>query len=255
MSINAPILEPAAIPTTPAIYCADIGANNEKAKKFGWWSNCEPRPVDSLEAEADLEPYRLPSQLAAAVGAQLGAGQPVALGFECPLFIPFRANEMELTKGRPEDLNRPWSAGAGCGSLTTGLVQVAWVLRAIRESLPAAVQAFLDVSDFRGASQGLLLWEAFVSAEGKPNAGETGEAKAKDPRSHVRDAEHAVKEFERRWQGDCLCPVTTEPVYSLVGAGLLRSGWSGNAGLLEQACVIVRTGEGPCPCEKKAAGE
>lgn len=111
---------------TPAIYCADIGANHDKAKKFGWWSNREPRPLESLETEADLKPYRSLSGLAVAVAEKLAAAQPAALGFECPLYIPFREEEDKLTKGRLEDANRPWSAGAGCGSLTTGLVQVAW---------------------------------------------------------------------------------------------------------------------------------
>lgn len=245
---------------TPAIYCADIGANNDKAQKFGWWSNCETRELESLESQADLKSYRSLSGLAVAVAEKLVAGHPVALGFECPLFIPFRDEETELTKGRLEDENRPWSAGAGCGSLTTGLVQVAWVLRDIRRRLDpfgkrSEVNVSLDPETFKGQLHGLLLWEAFVSGKGKPNTGEAKEAKAKDPRNHVRDAAHAVGEFKCRWQNDKLGPVTTEPVYSLVGAGMLRSGWSEDASLLERACVIVRTGKDPCLCEEKAAGE
>lgn len=134
------------------------------------------------------------------------------------------------------------------------------MLRDIRRRLDpfgkrSEINVFLDPEKFKEANHGLLLWEAFVSGQGKPTTGESREARAKDPRNHVRDAEYAVQEFERRWQNDKLCPVTTEPVFSLVGAGLLRSGWSDDASLLERACVIVRTGKDPCPCEKKAAGE
>jgi hypothetical protein len=68
---------------TPAIYCADIGANYDKAKKFGWWSNRETRSVDDLEPKVESKRYRSLSKLAAAVTGELRAGQPVALGFEC----------------------------------------------------------------------------------------------------------------------------------------------------------------------------
>lgn len=239
------------------IYCADIGANNEKAKKFGWWSNCEPCTFEDLEAKkADIAPYQSLSRLASAVAEKLAAGRPVALGFECPLFIPFRANEMELTKGRPEDGNRAWSAGAGCGSLTTGLAQVAWVLRAIRESLEAAgrfssVRFFLDVPAFRNANQGLLIWEAFVSGKSKPV-----DPKLKDALAHLRDAQRAADEFEILYRkAGPPPPVTVEPVYSLAGAALLRAGWSQDVSLLEKACVIVRPGERTDSTSTTVAGE
>jgi hypothetical protein len=66
-----------------------------------------------------------------------GAMFPVALGFECPLFVPLNLQPEALTTARSGEGSRPWSAGAGCGALATGLVQVAWILRKIRQELQA----------------------------------------------------------------------------------------------------------------------
>ena len=62
----------------------------------------------------------------------LAARRPVALDFECPLYVPVPANPADLGKARKNEGNRSWSAGAGSGAMATGLVEAAWVLRKLR---------------------------------------------------------------------------------------------------------------------------
>jgi hypothetical protein len=87
-----------------AIYCADIGS--VPRGRFGWSRN-EP-------SETTLETHRGGTEildLVNAVGDDLAAGRPVALGFECPLFVPVPVEPLRLGKARPGDGNRSWSAG------------------------------------------------------------------------------------------------------------------------------------------------
>ena len=79
------------------------------------------------------------------------------------------------------------------------------------------------------AGKGLLLWEAFVS----------GSAKRTD---HCSDAEAAVMAFEGalatgHWTSGVSCP---EETYSLIGAALLRSGWSDDPRVLSEPCLVIK---------------
>jgi hypothetical protein len=168
------------------------------------------------------------SDLATEVAQELMGGIPVALGFECPLFVPLNEQPDALTRGRSCDGNRPWSAGAGSGALATGLVQVAWVLREIRNLAGTGHGSFCDWAEWRQAKGGLLLWEAFVS----------GTAKRQD---HVGDAAAAVGAFSLltdKHLDDAIC--REREVYSLVGAALLRTGWTQNVSALSRSCLVVR---------------
>ncbi len=110
------------------VFCADVGSVS--TGRFGW-ARKEPRvDVEQLHDQSK------PSQLANAVCEELASGRPVALGFECPLFVPVPSEEIALGRARAGEGNRAWSAGAGTGALATGLVQAAWVLREIRRRNP-----------------------------------------------------------------------------------------------------------------------
>jgi hypothetical protein len=200
----------------PLVVCADIGSVN--AGNFGWWSSAG-------------ESGTTPTGLADYVASELARSTRVALGFECPLFVPLVEDEARLTGARPGEGSRAWSAGAGCGALTTGLVQVAWVLRAIRRQLVQAPRAFLAWPEFAGTASGLFLWEAFVSAGAKRG-------------SHIADAQAGGQAFMRALPN----PVTANAVvcessvYSLVGAAMLRTGWSSDLGILDQPCLVLRGG-------------
>lgn len=194
------------------VYCADIGS--VRAGRFAWASSRDR----SFGAT-------MPS-LVASVSRDLATGLPVALGFECPLFVPLASEPEKLSTARCGEGNRSWSAGAGCGALATGLVQTAWLLREIRKAAPKA-KAFLDWEDFQRAKGGLFLWEAFVSGAGKRE-------------SHQADARAAVNAFEKQSSnGLKTCIWCDEDVFSLIGAALLRSGWSTDLKWLSEPCVVV----------------
>ena len=196
------------------IACADIGSVPQG--NFGW-------------ASSTGEGGRFPSELVAHVASVLNAGESIALGFECPLFVPVPASEGELGKGRPGEGSRPWSAGAGSGALATGLAQVAWVLARTRSLLRVTATGHLDWSEFNAASPALLVWEAFV----------TGAAKGV---SHAEDARIAIRAFQASLPNPAAAASVRAncPVQSLAGAALLRAGWSADLGLLAQECIVIR---------------
>lgn len=201
-----------------AVYCADIGS--VAAGNFAW---CSDLPGRELQSGISME------ALARSVADDLLADVPVALGFECPLFIPISPLPENLTRARTGEGSRPWSAGAGCGSLATGSVQVIWILRRIRELAGPQHAAFLDWNAFGVSGCGLFLWEAFVSGGGKTDG-------------HVADATAACHAFRAAiLQPELGSAVTCAgEMYSIIGAALLRTDWSTDLSLLSRSCVVVR---------------
>ena len=211
-----------------AIYCADIGSI--KKKNFGW------AIVHGNRKRGGKEIGGLVDDL---VGS-LAAGIKVALGFECPLWVPVTDEPAGLTAGRAVDGNKPWSAGAGASVLAAGLTETAWILRETRRRLKdggvAPPATYFDWEEFTAADTGLFLWEAFVTGEAKAKGGDAD----KDP--HVADALTACKAFASRLPD----PGTASPcepphaVRSLVGAVVLWSGWSEDLELLRARCLVVK---------------
>jgi len=98
-----------------AAACVDVGS--VKAGSFGW----------AYRTPVELDPIHMgnePETFCREVAELLNQGLPVALGFECPLFVPLRRAAVDLLRGRSGEGNRAWSAGAGSGALAVGLVQV-----------------------------------------------------------------------------------------------------------------------------------
>src|SRR5919198_1284848 len=118
------------MPGSLAIYCADVGSVPNR--RFGWARG---------EAGGEIERHRGGSEIADlvdAVGNDLGAGRSVALGFECPLYVPVPEDPILLGAARSGEGGRSWSAAAGAGALGTGIVQAAWILERLRQSRPGA---------------------------------------------------------------------------------------------------------------------
>lgn len=205
------------MPKRLSIFCADIGS--VEAGSFGWFGvdpDCRQVPGNSIE------------ELASAVAEKITTGTKVALGFECPLYVPLRDEPMLLTKARNGEGNRSWSAGAGCAALTTGLVEVAWLLEKIRANTPKSATAFLNWKAFEKADGGLFLWEAFVS----------GKAKGSD---HSDDARIAVEAFRAALPNlEEANAISERCVFSLVGASMLRAGWSGSIQYLSECCLVIK---------------
>ena len=202
------------------ICCADIGS--VERGNFGW-ASLSVGPDPKTSSASDMQ------ALSDFVAERLTAGQKVALGFECPLWVPIADEPSELTRARDGEGNRSYSAGAGPTSLVTGLTEVTWILNQIRTA-SQDVEAFLDWGRFERVPGGLFLWEALVTGKGK-----TG--------SHQSDARAAVEAFLRAlpdpMSRNALTP--TSRTRSLIGAALLWAGWSRNVGLLSKPCVVIRS--------------
>lgn len=151
----------------PRVVAVDVGSVRSN---FAWAALDLPgrRPVGEGGSH--------PEGAALAVLEALDTGVPVALGFEAPLMVPVspvgpvdawrtlgQARQGETTDGR----SRPWSAGAGSGSLATGLVQLAWVLERVGSGVPG-LRCTTRPDPWLAGDAELFVWEAFVSGTGKP---------------------------------------------------------------------------------------
>lgn len=202
------------------ICCADIGS--VKSGQFGWASlstepNAEELSGCDIQAFSDF------------VAERLVAGKKVALGFECPLWVPIAEDPSQLTRARDGEGNRAFSAAAGATSLATGLTEVTWILQQIRKASRDA-RAFLEWGPFERVQSGLFLWEALVTGKGKTD-------------SHESDARAAVDAFLRALPDpvsrNALTPASR--TRSLIGAALLWAGWSTDVELLNRPCVVIRS--------------
>jgi hypothetical protein len=202
------------------VYCADIGSVPNG--RFGWARSAPDRVgVQQRRGGAEIV------DLVDAVAEDLAANQPVALGVECPLFVPVPEQALRLGAARPGEKNRSWSAGAGAGAMATGIVEVAWILNELRRRRPDEI-AYLDWGEFTAAGRGLFLWEAFV----------TERAKAA---THVDDAAVAVAAFRDALPDPASASaVTAERPLSLLGSALLWSGWSHGLELVRAPCLVIK---------------
>jgi len=198
------------------VACADIGSVS--SGKFGWALQ------DGLDSLEELPERNSLEDFADAVIERLKEGRSVALGFECPLFIPVRKKPEKLTSAREGEGNRPWSAGAGSGSLVTGLAETLWVFSRIREYMSSEPPVTTEWDEFQYMDGGLLLWEAFISADDKVG-------------SHHGDAGAAVESFCKDLPPEDM--IDEENVFSLVGASLLRAGWDVDRDILSVPTLVV----------------
>ncbi len=201
--------------------CIDVG---KPGSNLGWAAVEDDLWSDGNDLDACIE----------TVASALQRG-PVSLGFESPLFIPLRDDPFMMTKGRngesgPGMASRPFSAGAGPTVTVLGTLTTCYVLRRLRELVPDAI-ATVDWRLPPVAPGRLLIWEAFVTAQ----------RKTADTR-HVEDAHLALQTYLERQGGPVPSPSSViEPnCLSLVGAALLRTGWTTDIGVLSEQCLVVR---------------
>ncbi|HPR53655.1 MAG TPA: hypothetical protein PLT09_07000 [Deltaproteobacteria bacterium] len=199
-----------------AIFCADVGSI--KLKKFGWAS--------VLSDGNEISGTKI-DEFANEIVKQINNKTKVAIGFECPLFIPVRSDPVEVNSARKGEDNRSWSAGAGTGALATGLVEMLWVMNEISRILGKKPKATFQWPNFL-ESESVFFWEAFVASSAK------GE-------EHTQDALIAATHFK-----DLLPDPTTAnaikeaDVFSLVGAVALRAGWANNITILSEQCLVIK---------------
>ena len=85
-----------------AIYCAEIGSI--QLGNFAW-ARGERRVRVKISHKGEQI-----AGLAERIALDFNAGRPVALGFECPLFLPVRDDPDKLTSQRDGEDGYAWSA-------------------------------------------------------------------------------------------------------------------------------------------------
>jgi len=199
-------------------WVADVGS--VRGGRFGW---CRSTGPEDHKTGSDIEAF------AAGIAEDVRSGMKVALGFECPLFVPVTVEADNLTSARKGEHNRSWSAGPGCAVLATGLVEVAWVFMELKTRVGSTLRPTLAWTELHEGDCNLFLWEAFVS----------GTAKGGDDKE---DAAVAAESFWAAYPGvNEASSVTAENPLSLVGAALLWSGLSSNRSLLGASCVVIKS--------------
>lgn len=198
------------------VWAADVGSI--KNKRFGW---CCAESKESFISGTNIFDF------VKGISDDLSAGMKIALGFECPLFVPVTNDPNHLTSARPGEGNRSWSAGAGSGALAIGLTESVWVFENIRRMSQVTIHPTFDWEQFtKDEATNLFIWEAFV----------TGKAKSS---SDLGDAVIAVRTFWDKYPS-ITSNVTAQNPYSLIGAALLRSGISDNIHFLFEECVVIK---------------
>lgn len=200
------------------IFCIDVGA----VRNIGY----------ARVSGADVTTGTDLDELLALIVRDLGAGGRVALGFECPAFIPYPVATAGLCKARIGEGNRSWCAGAGPFALAIGAHEAAHVLRDIAEGAARQLRVGYDDQALLAGELDLLVWEAFVS----------NKAPSPDPAAaHMADARAAALEFRRRLDtGRVETDILDTEVFNLVGAAILRAGLSDDLGLLNLPCIVVK---------------
>jgi hypothetical protein len=147
-------------PSGAEVFGVDVGSVRRKGG-FSWST-----------ADASRRGQDDPSQLGDVVVSALELRGQVALAFECPLSVPVPAADAagwtHLGRARAGEHNRSWSAGAGAGVLATGLVQLPWLLRYVADRSGVQVVATTQPGAFLAGRANLLLAEAMVTSDGKP---------------------------------------------------------------------------------------
>lgn len=199
----------------------DIGT---PGKSLGWAAvDASGVAVDGTDVDACIDTL-----------AQALLQEPVALGFEAPMWIPTRMDLKRLTSARQGEaglgLSRPFSASAGATVLVTGMVVVTYVLRRLRDQSPKARAQFDWGNPPTGVGE-LLVWEAFV----------TNQKKTHDER-HVEDAKLAIEAFQQGMKDSSTfkSSVMEADCLSLVGAALIKAGWIKDLEMLTTPCLVVR---------------
>ena len=202
-----------------AIYAIDVGSI--KRKNFAWAKH-------GGKAGTEIK------DLADSIVKDLKQNKRVALGVECPLFVPCPLNPEDLGKARDVDIsprqNRAFSAAAGACAAMTGMTQLAWILRYVKQQC-AGVRGTTCWDEFVGTENSrLCIWEAFVSGTSKGN-------------DHLDDAKAAVRAFDdvlRNLDKEPLSAVSREGSFSMADALLLWAGLSEGRKALHRSCVVVK---------------
>lgn len=146
------------------------------------------------------------------------------------MFIPTRSEALKVLTCRKCEGSRPWSAGAGASVTTAALGVATYTLEGLRRGLNEAT-ATTDVNALPTGPGDSVFFEAFVTAAAK---GET----------HADDALIATREALDLFAGHRTyrSAIDETEVFSLLGASLLRTGWTTDLAVLSAPCLVVKPG-------------
>lgn len=201
-------------------YCVDIGSI--KSNNFAWAGSAKKDPPILLE---DLTTTgSCLNSLADSIVMSHRQGYKITLGLECPLYFELQEDGADANRGRSIDGNRPWSAGAGASVAITGLAQISWLFRRLKNDLGdfLEVEILQDLKSLENDSH-IYIWEAFISG-GKSQ-------------SHLLDCLKALNLFK---QQKLLEPAFDKEYFSFIGSVLLHAGWSKDLTTLHKACCVVK---------------
>jgi hypothetical protein len=206
-------------------FCADVGSVAQG--QVGWARSKSLSDVDELHDTSK------PSHLVDAVCVELAAGRPVALGFECPLFVPVPADQTALGRARFGEGNRSWSAGAGTGALASGSCKQRGCSRQSVAGIETSISGSTGLLSRRRGGD-FSSGTAFVTSAAKGS-------------THVDDAAIAVAAFTAALKPREASTISAERPLSLIGAAATWSGWSTDD-------AIPASGRGERPERRRAAG-
>ncbi len=227
------------------IACVDIGSPQQGNVGYSIWLNgTQHFPVQNTPCPVNDRAIAFVDCLANLIRQNYR----IALGFECPLFVPRRDNFDKLSKQRVGETgiavavkySKSWSASAGVCSLGIGIPIADWILKKLKAKNELII-ATVDWNAFQlnEPKPNLFLWEAFSipSAENREN----GES------SHDADARLAVKEFMKLIEDpprgvETIVPPEGEDCISLIGLSILRNGMGGlnSANVLEMHGLVLK---------------
>lgn len=173
-----------------------------------------------------------------ALSPHLVARRPVALGFECPLYVPKREDVQLMTGCRLGEEGVNWCGGPGASVLTTGIVQVNWVLAQLARRMPGS-KGTTRWAEFSCGQCQLFIWEAFITSR----AGVEVAVDMKDGVSlHEGDALCGALAFRNVLVKEDQFPsdLQHEPALSLIGMHLLETGWSDDRSLMSESCSVLK---------------
>ncbi len=198
---------------TAYVLAIDVG----KAENLGW-----------ADSEGNKGGHTTLEEQLAYAGAKLADGQPVALGFEAPIWVPLRDDLKTFNKSRggvESSLNRPWSASAGCIVTAQALALMPLCLNVLKTALEGRDILATTIPATWHRDGGLLVWEAFVS----------GKHKGSD---HADDADLAVKAFMDR-EDRLVSDIPDQSAFSMAAAALLTTKWAVRSEELTAPSIVI----------------
>lgn len=208
------------------IACIDVGS--PKKGNVGW---------AVLQADSQLTGCDL-SELIDVLGVHMRSELPIAVGFECPLYLPKRDDPLSMTDCRRGETGLNWCGGPGASVLATGLAQVNWVLTKLAAAKHDAAGT-TRWSEFSGGRCRLFFWEAFITSR----AGVSIRIEsAVGVSHHEEDALCGALAFRQVPATNDNFPsdLEDERALSLIGMHLLDTGLSKDFTLLSEPCAVLK---------------